>query len=180
MGSEMCIRDRYREGDVPSPVNYYGLTKLLGEESVRMSGVLYCIVRVSAVWGSPPGKVNFARFVVDRLREGGVVRALVDQYVSPSNNRLLAKALAEIVELRPLGVLHVAGERMSRYEFAVRLAEAFGLPVENVHEASVKDMRWLAHRPHDSSLDTSRARRLLETRFYDMDLALEVFRSEYT
>ena len=69
-------KGEYVEDDPPCPINYYGLTKLVGEEIVRMSGVLYCIVRTSAIWGSPPGKANFATFVVDRLRAGETVKAL--------------------------------------------------------------------------------------------------------
>mgnify|MGYP000156114438 FL=1 len=169
----------YSEGDVPAPINYYGLTKLIGEEIVKTSNVMYCIVRTSTIWGSPPGKKNFAVFVVDTLHAGGIVKAIVDQYVSPTNNRLLAKAIAEVAERKPLGVLHVAGVRMSRYEFAVKVAEAFGLPTENIVEASMSDMKWVARRPRDSSLDTSYAKRILDTPFDDMELALRIFREEY-
>lgn len=172
-------RGMYSEGDVPSPVNYYGLTKLIGEEIVKTSNVMYCIVRTSAIWGSPPGKKNFATFVVDTLRKGGVVKAIVDQYVSPTNNRLLAKTIAEIIEIKPLGVLHVAGRRMSRFEFAVKLAQFFGLPTENIVKVTMSEMRWLAKRPKDSSLDTSYAEKILKTSFNDTDLALKIFKEEY-
>ena len=170
----------YREEDTPSPINYYGLTKLIGEELVRASGLLYTIVRPSAIYGVGGGKKSFAEYVAEKLSRGEPVYALIDQYVSPTHNTLLAKALAEITEIRPMGTLHVAGERMNRYEFAVKIAETLGLPVELVKEASMSEMRrWVARRPRDSSLDTSRARNIIKTRFHDTSLALRLFSQEY-
>ena len=136
-------------------------------------------MRTSAIWGSPPGKANFATFVVDRLRTGGTIKALIDQYVSPTNNRLLAKAVAEIVELKPLGILHVAGERMSRYEFAVRVAEALSFDKSLIHEARMEEFKWLARRPKDSSLSVEETKERVRTDFHSTKLAMEVLREEY-
>lgn len=172
-------RGLYRETDIPYPISFYGLTKLIGEEYVRSSNSLYTIVRPSAIYGVGPGKLNFALFVANGLSKGEKVRAIVDQYVSPTLNTLLARAIGEIVNLRPMGTLHVAGERMSRYDFAIKIARTLGLPDENVLEAKLEDFNWKARRPRDSSLDTSRARNILKTQFYDMDLALKLFKKEY-
>ena len=170
----------YRENDTPNPVNYYGLTKLVGEELVRTSDLLYTIVRPSTIYGVGGSKKSFAEYVAEKLSRGEKIRALVDQYVSPTHNTLLAMAVAEIVEMRPMGVLHVAGERMNRYQFATKIAEALGLSVELVEKASIKDMKhWIAKRPRDSSLDTSKAKSLLKTKFYDTKLALELFKQEW-
>ena len=170
----------YKECDIPNPVNYYGLTKLIGEELVRASDLLYTIVRPSAIYGVGGSKKSFAEYVAEKLSHGEKVYALVDQYVSPTHNTLLAMAIAEIVEMRPMGVLHVAGERMNRYEFATKIAETLGLPVELVEKASIKDMKhWIAKRPRDSSLNIVKARDLLKSKFYDTRLALELFKQEW-
>jgi len=170
----------YKEDDIPYPINYYGLTKLIGEQLVITSGLLYTVVRTSAIYGVGPGKLNFATFVVNRLSKGESIFALVDQYVSPTLNTLLARAIAEIIELRPMGVLHVAGERMNRYDFAIRIADLFNLPKELIKEGRMEDMtRWKARRPRDSSLDVSKAKELLRTPFYDTSLSLKLFAEEY-
>jgi len=169
----------YKEDDVPNPINYYGLTKLIGEEIVKSSDLLYTIVRPSAIYGVGLGKLNFALFVANKLSNGETVKALVDQYVSPTLNTFLAQAITEIVELRPMGILHIAGERMNRYEFAVKIAEVMGLPKELVNEGKMNEMKWRAKRPKDSSLNIEKARQLLKTRFYDTDSALKLFAEEY-
>ena len=169
----------YREGDIPYPVNFYGLTKLVAEQLVKSRDLLYCVVRPSAIFGWGPGKKNFATFVVERLSRGEVVKAVTDQYVSPTLNSLLADALIEIAELKPIGFLHVAGERLSRYEFAVKIAEKLGLPTGKILKISMRDLNWKAVRPRDSSLDTSKASRLLTVKFGDIDFALDLFCEEF-
>ena len=169
----------YTEDDIPNPISYYGLTKLIGEELVKSSDLLYTIVRPSAIYGIGAEKLNFATFVIEKLRKNEHVKALTDQYVSPTLNTLLAKAIVEIIQLRPMGILHVAGERMNRYEFAVRLAEEMDLPKELIEKAEMKDMSWKAKRPKDSSLNISKAKHLLKTNFYETSLALKTLKQEY-
>jgi len=168
----------YREGDLPGPVNFYGLTKLLGEEAVLARGGW--VVRTSGVYGVAGGKKSFPEAVVERLGRGESVTAVVDQWYSPTYAGLLAEAVAELLEMgeRPQ-ILHVAGPRLSRLELAVAVAEAFRLPKDLVRPAYMADMRWTARRPRDSSLDTSLARRLLKTPFWDLTTALEKFREEW-
>jgi len=56
----------------------------------------------------------------------------------------------------------VAGaSRVSRYAFAVEIARAFCLDEGLIAPSRISDMRWRAKRPRDSSLDTSKAARLL-------------------
>lgn len=169
----------YTERDLPNPINYYGLTKLIGEELVRSSDLLYTIVRPSAIYGIGGSKKSFAEYVIEKLLRGEEVYALTDQYVSPTLNTLLAEAIIEIIDMKPMGILHVAGERMNRYEFAVKVAETLNLPKDKIHKASIKDMKhWKAKRPRDSSLNTDKARRLLKTPFYDTQTALDLLKND--
>ena len=173
-------RGLYGEDDVPSPVNFYGLTKLVAEEAVRSLGEGFLIVRTSSIYGFGPGRPNFGRVLVERLSRGEEVYALVDQYLSPTLNTLLARAIVELVDKGLWGgVFHVAGPRLSRFEFAVKLARRFGFDAGRIRPAYMRDMRWVARRPRDSSLDVSRARSVLSTRFYDLDYSLDLLYSEY-
>lgn len=170
----------YKEEDVPNPVNYYGLTKLVGEEIVKTSDLEYTIVRTSAIYGVGGSKKSFAEFVAEELSKGKKVYALQDQYVSPTLNTLLAQALVEVIELKPHGILHIAGERMSRYEFALKIAEVLGLPKNLIEKTNMENMsKWIARRPRDSSLNTEKARRILKTPFNDTQLALKLFKSQW-
>jgi dTDP-4-dehydrorhamnose reductase len=144
----------YREYDIPNPVNYYGLTKLMGEIAFTSSCPSYAIIRASSIYGFGPGRTNFAKYLVEKLSRGEAVKALIDQYTSPTQATLLGKAIIEIVEEKMEGIFHIVGERMSRYEFAVKTADALGLYKSLIEMVEMKEMNWLAKRPKDSKLNT--------------------------
>ncbi|HEU98174.1 MAG TPA: dTDP-4-dehydrorhamnose reductase [Fervidicoccus fontis] len=150
----------YREEDIPNPLNFYGLTKLLGEVSVesllRERGL---IVRVSGLYGySPTGKKNFGLQALEKMMRKEEVKAFVDQHLSPTYVPFLAERLLRALEMDVNGIIHIAGERMSRYEFALALAEELGIEKNLVVPVSMKNLDLPAKRPRDSSLDSSRAR----------------------
>jgi len=172
-------RGRYAESDPPNPVDYYGLTKLMGEV-ICNSGTPECaIVRASSIYGLGPGRRNFAKFLIDKLSVGETVKALTDQYTSPSQASTLAEAIVEIAEGKLKGIFHITGERMSRYEFAVRLAEKLGFDKSLVKQASMEDMKWYAKRPRDSSLVSEATRGVLRTDFHSTERAFDTLEKEY-
>ena len=165
----------YKEADEPNPIDYYGYTKLLGEQ--------YCdsVARPCVIYGAKPasGKVNFALWLVKELKNKEKIKIVTDQYVTPTLNTNLAKMLLEIAERRLKGIFHLAGkERVSRYEFALRIATKFGLDEDLILPSKMADMGWLAARPKDSSLDTAKASRCLNEKPYDLDTALTMLKEE--
>jgi dTDP-4-dehydrorhamnose reductase len=170
-------KGNYMENDVPNPVNYYGLTKLMGE-IIFSSYPRYAIVRASSIYGFGPGRTNFAKYLIESLNAGKVVKALVDQYTSPTQASLLGKAILEIAERGMAGIFHVVGERMSRYEFAIKVAENFGLDKSLIQRTEMKEMKWIAKRPRDSSLNCDETRKRIKTDFYSTDVALKTLKEE--
>jgi len=170
----------YSESDPTEPVNYYGYTKLMGEEEVRLLEE-HCIARTSVIYGSIPaaGKVNFALWVVDKLRKGEKVRALTDQWNSPTLNVNLAEMVVEIAERRLLGTFHLAGAtRISRYDFARLIARKFNLDERLIQPIASNEISWIAQRPRDSSLNVEKASRTLKIKPLDIHRSLEILRSE--
>ncbi|AET33359.1 dTDP-4-dehydrorhamnose reductase [Pyrobaculum ferrireducens] len=170
-------RGSYREEDPPRPVNYYGLTKLLGEEAALAAGG--AVVRVAWIYGFGPGRQNFGRTVVEKLSRGEEVRAVVDQWGSPTLNTLIAEVVAKVLEKSISGILHAAGPRLSRYEFALAIAEAFGFSKELVKPIKAADLSFKAPRPRDSSLDSSLAVSTLGVPVNDIRYALSIFKKEW-
>jgi dTDP-4-dehydrorhamnose reductase len=172
-------RGLYKEDDVPNPINYYGFTKLVAENIVRSGLERYSIVRTSHIYGFGMGRKNFARAVIEALSQGQKIKALVDQWLSPTLNTLLAKAVRELVEMGYIGVIHIAGERINRYEFAKAIARRFGFNEDLVEPITMRDIQFRARRPRDSSLDTSKARSMLKTDFYTLKNSLDVLYGEW-
>ena len=168
----------YREYDPPNPVNYYGLSKLCGEVATLSSPNPSAVVRASTIYGFGPGRRNFAKFLYEKLSVGESVKALIDQYTTPTQATLLAEAIMEIVERGLTGIFHVVGERFSRYEFALRFARELGFNTDLIREGRMDEMNWFARRPRDSSLNSDLTRSVLRTEFHSSDVAFKVLRDE--
>jgi dTDP-4-dehydrorhamnose reductase len=174
----------YVESDSPDPTNYYGLTKLLAEEIVQtLPETDFLIARPSVIYGATPaaGKVNFALWLIETLRKGDRVKIVTDQWNTPTLNTSLAEMTLEVVERRLTGVYHLCGAtRISRFEFAEKIADVFGLDKSLIDKAVSSQFSWPAKRPEDSSLDTSKAQRALNCKPLSMDRALEQLKLELT
>ncbi|VVB63246.1 ADP-L-glycero-D-manno-heptose-6-epimerase [uncultured archaeon] len=168
-------RGMYKEEDATNPVNYYGYSKLQGE--------LYCdaVARTCVIYGSRPasGKVNFALWILERLRKEEAVKVVTDQYITPTLNTNLALMVLELAERKLDGLYHLAGAtRISRYDFAVELARNFGLDEGLIIKSRMSEMKWAAIRPVDSSLDTSKASRCLDAKPWSIEEALRTLKNE--
>jgi dTDP-4-dehydrorhamnose reductase len=145
----------YKENDERNPINYYGRTKLEGEILVEEHCDDFIIARTSVLYGSH--KNNFILWLLEQLKQGKHVNIVDDQYVSPTLNLDLAEQLMKLVEQNASSVFHTAGgERISRYDFAVVVADVFGYDKHLINPVRMQDMKWLAPRPRDSSLDVSK------------------------
>lgn len=171
----------YNENDVPDPINFYGLTKLNAEELVKSLLESCCIVRPSVIYGSVPatGKVNFALWLIQRLSKAERVRVVTDQYNSPTLNTSLAEMTIELINRRLTGFFHLSGAtRISRYDFGARLAEVFGFDRCLIDPVSSTSFNWPAKRPADSSLDTSKAVKMLSNKPLEIMPALHKLKNE--
>jgi dTDP-4-dehydrorhamnose reductase len=142
-------RGRYREEDVPAPVNAYGRSKAEAERLVAELHGEVTIVRTSLIYGgAEPGPQ-------ERLAAAGT-QFFVDEIRSPVQVGDLAEALLEVVALEHPGPLHLGGaDDISRFDFAVLL----GADPERIERANTT-----ANRAPDVTLDSSLAAGLLQTR----------------
>ncbi|MBS7605785.1 dTDP-4-dehydrorhamnose reductase [Candidatus Bathyarchaeota archaeon] len=171
----------YKEEDKPEPINYYGLTKLKGEEEVKSLVSNYLIARASVIYGAMPasGKTNFALWIIENLKRGEKIKVVVDQWNSPTLNTSLAEMISEAIERKITGTYHLAGAtRISRYDFAKQLAKTFDLREDLIMPVSSDEISWTARRPKDSSLDVSKALKTFHNKPLNIKDAMEKLREE--
>jgi dTDP-4-dehydrorhamnose reductase len=176
-GSKGC----YTETDLPSPLSYYAYTKLKAEEYVKDTVAEYCVARPSVIYGAQPaaGKVNFALWLLNKLQNNESANVFVDQWNSPTLNTNLADMTLEIAERKLTGTYHLSGAtRVSRYDYAKALAKTFNLDESLLHPTEMKDFSFLAKRPQDSSLNTTKANQILKNKPLILDQALEALKKE--
>lgn len=161
----------YGELSPPNPINYYGLSKLIGDiysDSYEKS----LIVRTSGVFGHSN---NFPRFAYEKLRRNETLHVL-DGYYSPIHACFLAKAIVELLQLKPTGILNVAGEKTSRLNLANKIADMYGLD-SGLIQLMDKPIEFKAKRPHDSSLNIDLAKSMIAYDFFSLDKNLDLLGS---
>jgi dTDP-4-dehydrorhamnose reductase len=172
-------RGHYNENDDPAPINQYGSSKLLGEHMVSRHENS-CVARASVVFGwGRPFRPNLATWLYDKLSKGEHVNVVSDQFASPTLNTNLASMITELAERGTRGIVHVAGAtRASRYDFAISLAQQFNLDTKLITPVKSESSSWIARRPGDSSLDVTKATKILGEKPMELAEALREFAQE--
>src|SRR5207245_655224 len=137
--------------------------KLEGEKAVAGFGSSWCIARTRTPFGLHKVKKSFPLWVIENLNENKEIPVVVDQYTSPTYVPNLSRMIIESCTRQIAGTIHLAGRtRISRYELAELIAEKLSLDKRLLKAVSIKDMKWPAKRPMDSSLDVSKAISILK------------------
>ena len=145
----------YVESAATGPRSAYGRSKLAGERAVAAAAPgNHAIVRSSWLFGA-----HGPNFVATMLRLGAErdeVGVVDDQVGCPTWTGHLARALVDIAERRPTGVLHVAGAgACSWHELAVAAFAATRTDCA-VNRMSTAELGRPAPRPAYSVLETER------------------------
>ena len=143
----------YSEESLPSPINYYGKTKLAGENLIKSKLQDYAILRTQVLYGFATNvKKNFALWVIEKLSEGENIRIVDDQVGNPTLADELAFATLKVCQRNATGIYHVSGyETISRYEFARKIAKVFDLNLNLVKSVKSDEFEQPARRPKNSS-----------------------------
>lgn len=145
----------YKEEDRVNPINYYGESKLAGERFVQEICPDSVIARTSVLYGWSLVRLNFVTWAAAEMQKGNRINIVNDQYNSPTFSSNLADMILRIRD--ETGIFHACGsQRISRYDFAVEIAKAFGLDESLINSISSDQLKLKARRPRDSSMDVSK------------------------
>lgn len=116
----------YQEWMPLDPANAYGRSKAAAECHVRNLLQRYYIVRTA--WLFAPGGRNFIHAILDRARQSGQLRVVVDEIGSPTYAGDLAEAIARLMESHQYGVYHFTNAGIcSRWDFANEILRQAGM-----------------------------------------------------
>jgi len=173
-------RGNYSEIDVPNPLSVYAATKLEGEYAVMESHPHAIIARVNFFGWSLSGERSLAEFFFNHLSAGQPVQGHADRHFSPLLVTDLAALLLAMLTAQLAGLYHVGGaERLSKYEFGLRLARRLGLDESLITPVSWQDLGLEAPRSPDLSLNSSKLAQALLRRLPDLDAGLDGLYQQY-
>ena len=141
-----------------SPINFYGKTKLMGEEKIREVLEKYFIVRIAWVFG-----LNGKNFIKTMLKVGKnheEVRVVNDQIGNPTYTLDLAELLVEMICTEKYGNYHATneGDYISWYDFTKEIYRQAGLKTKVIPVSTEEYGLSKAKRPKNSRLDKKKLR----------------------
>jgi dTDP-4-dehydrorhamnose reductase len=152
----------YTEDDIPSPVNYYGETKLLAEEFVKQYPFDSSIIRTSLVYGIATNKDNILTMAAKALRKGESLQIVSDQVRTPTFVGDLCKGILSVIQHRAKGIYHISGKDvLTPYEMVLTTARHLNLDEKLVIPVTQSSFTQPARRPLKTGFDISKARREL-------------------
>jgi dTDP-4-dehydrorhamnose reductase len=154
----------YTEEDEPSPVSWYGFTKMQAEGMVQTSTIPWAIVRTCLVYGNVLQGIrsNIITWVKENLEQGKPIKVVSDQWRTPTYVEDLAKGILLIIEKKAAGIFHISGkDRLSPYLVALQTADYFQLDKTNIEKVDAATFSQPGRRPLKTGLVIDKARREL-------------------
>ncbi|MBW9221287.1 dTDP-4-dehydrorhamnose reductase [Methanothermococcus sp. SCGC AD-155-M21] len=168
-------KGNYTEKDSINPINYYGWTKAQGE--IILNNLNYedtTILRISVPYCFSPVKDNFFTWVLKSLKDSKEINTVVDQWNTPTYIYELTEGILKIYEKDISGLYHFGGgERVSRYEFALKVAKIFGFDGELINPIKSSELGWKAKRPKDTSLNSTKIQEKLNIKLKNLEESLK-------
>ena len=145
------------EGNTPfetdsdkAPCNFYGESKLGGENAVIENCDKYFILRISWVFGEN-GK-NFVKTMLRLAETKSEINVVADQIGSPTYTKDLAVLICQMIKSDKYGVYHATNEGFCSWaDFAEKIMEYSDLPVK-INRISSDEYKSAAVRPLNSRL----------------------------
>jgi dTDP-4-dehydrorhamnose reductase len=138
----------YQETDQPDPILVYGRQKLEVEQKISELLDNYLIGRIAWVYGHENQGKNFVLRLIYTLKNNQIIRVPQDQIGAPTLANDIAEASCRLVEVGATGLFHTTGsDCMNRYQFALGVAEVFGLQTETLLPVMTSELNQVAARP---------------------------------
>lgn len=154
------------EDTKPSPINYYGLTKLESEKvffSYNLRGVILRISWLYSTYGE-----NFYTKIVEKLINNVSFDVISDQYSSPTNADFLAKNIIKLIVKRKIlkvkskEIFHLSDlGHCSKYDFVSELNNIL-YNRSNIKPISTNELFLLAKRPKFSAFDNNKIQKYFD------------------
>lgn len=142
-------------------VSWYGWTKSEGELKVLETDPGSAVLRIGFPYRPRfPGKLDFARWLLDRADRATLPPLYTDQQITPTWVPDVTRGLTRLLERRTPGIFHLGSpEPVVIYEFAAELFRQRGGPFPELRQSRLQDVppaAGRAPRPIHGGLKTTR------------------------
>ena len=165
-GNESLVQEDYPV----SPVNVYAKTKAEAETCVLDSDAKALIIRTNFYGWGTSYRESFSDMVINHLRAGKKISLFKDIYYTPMLVEPFVYTVHELAHKKAKGIFNVVGDdRISKYDFGLRLAKEFNLDNGLIDAGKIIDKPSLVNRPHDMSLSNQKVSNFLARKMGGLD-----------
>lgn len=142
------------EEDRPNPINHYGDFKLQVEEFMKNNLKNYLILRLSKTYSRNLKEHGMFAEIFLRLKKREKVKAAYNQIFNPTDIRMVCDGMYKAINMNLKNLYHLADHIiMSRYDFALSVANECGFNKDLVEPIDIQDLPLIEKRPLNTSLD---------------------------
>jgi dTDP-4-dehydrorhamnose reductase len=151
----------YTEEMALSPLNTYAKTKAEAEKiALGLKSTL--VIRTNFFGLGRPWRSSFSDWLIENFKKSKSMGLFENVYFTPISLTHLSKLLEDLLAKNANGIFNVAGsERISKYDFGVRLGHKFGFDLSLVKPTSIELLKLGAPRPRDMSLSVHKITQFL-------------------
>jgi len=171
------------EQAIPKPVNFYGESKLAGEQIVMNSKLDWAIARTVLVFGitHDMSRSNIVLWVKKNLEEGKTINVVNDQWRTPTLAEDLAMGCYLIAKQKKQGIFNISGEgMMTPYDIAIETAKYFNLDQSLIRKADSSTFKQPAARPLKTGFIIEKAKQELGYKPHTFQEGLRILASQIT
>ena len=154
----------YKEDDIPSPLSYYGKSKLDAENILKSHKCKWTILRTIVLFGVAKDltKGNIVLWAKEQLENSQNINIIDDEFRAPTLADDLAYACIYSAINNVYGVYHTSGKDiMSIYDMVISIANYFKLDKNLVNRISSKELNQVANRPKKTGFVLEKAQEKL-------------------
>jgi dTDP-4-dehydrorhamnose reductase len=148
-----------------NPINVYGASKAKAEKVVLNNNPNALIIRTNFYCWGTSYRHSFSDRILQTLRMGNSIVLFDDVFYTPILAEYLIKCTHELYSKKQKGLFNVVGnERITKYEFGLKLASVFNLDKNLILKGKANDNSQLVTRPTDMSLSNNKLTKILDKR----------------
>lgn len=146
------------EADPIAPLNVYARTKAEAENVVLEACPTALVIRTNFFGWGTSYRSSFSDAILTSLNAGRPVMLFEDVYYTPILIDVLVDAVQTLLSKAQAGIFNIVGDqRLSKFEFGLKVAAGFGLDPTLIHRSRFSERRDLTLRPLEMSLSNRKA-----------------------
>lgn len=146
----------YSENAKPNPISVYGTSKLLGENLVLMENSDSYVFRVN-FFGNNLRRTSLFNYFYEGIKTGRPTTGYDDVFFTTLYGLDTATIALELLNYSPPGIYNIVGsERISKYDFGLRLGLRLGAKQNWLEKGSIGTLASSLIRSKDLSLDNTK------------------------